>query len=62
MIVLAAGPNAISRLMQADRTAESVSGCGSALASKPQASSTAMATASPPPMHRDATPFVPPRV
>jgi len=57
MIVLAAGPNALSRLMEADRTV----GCGSSLPAKVQTSSTAMATASPPPMHRDATPFVPPR-
>jgi hypothetical protein len=57
MIVLAAGPKALSRLMQADRTAE----CGTGVRAKPQTSSTAMATASPPPMHRDATPFLPPR-
>ncbi|GEM_PF-3867583 len=57
MIVLATGPHALSRLMEADRTA----GCESSLPPKNQASSTAMATASPPPMHRDATPFVPPR-
>jgi len=57
MIVLATGPHALSRLREADRTA----GCGASLPPKDQASSTAMATASPPPMHRDATPFVPPR-
>ena len=53
MIVLAAGPDALSRLMASDR----VRRCGRA----DQASSTATATASPPPMHRLATPFVPPR-
>ena len=57
MIVLATGPYALSRLMQADRTTE----CGSGLAAMRQASSTARATASPPPIHREATPFLPPR-
>ncbi|CAN5439771.1 hypothetical protein BH09PSE1_BH09PSE1_29700 [soil metagenome] len=57
MIVLAAGPSALSRLMQADRTSEG----GLGQAARRQTSSTAMATASPPPIHRLATPFVPPR-
>ena len=56
MIVLSAGCAGLARLMSADaRPAPSEPGPGR------QASSTAMATASPPPMHRLAMPFLPPR-
>ena len=54
MIVLTAGPAALALLMQADGARERT-------ASQDQASSTARATASPPPIHRLATPFLPPR-
>ena len=54
MIVLTAGPAALALLMQAEAIRERPS-------AQNQASSTASATASPPPMHRLATPFLPPR-
>ena len=64
MIVLT-GSLGLSRLMafEADGVALEIAPSNDRLggAGRPQASSTAMATASPPPMHSDATPFLPPR-
>lgn len=58
MIVLTAGPASLVRLMRRDEPSQRLARKSGGT---DQASSTATATASPPPMHRLATPFRPPR-